>query len=165
MVLNHIRVGAHQCVFYTCGAPSGAWTFSLPALPIFQCCLPFSALACGFPTNCAHVRTPSLSLPSLLRFFLWFAHPRAPTVDPCWRDSLFRLCIEDHTENYPKTQANLRGTLPQNMGRIHVVHFSLPHLSSISPWILTNRLMKDEAASSFYAAQKPCYFTKARFCC
>jgi hypothetical protein len=43
---------------------------------------------------------------SLLRFFLWFAHPRAPTVDPFCPDSLFRPWIEDHTENYPKTQAN-----------------------------------------------------------
>ena len=48
MVLNHISVGAHQCVFYTCGAPSGAWTSSLPALHIFfssPLCLSSSAVS------------------------------------------------------------------------------------------------------------------------
>jgi hypothetical protein len=112
MVLNHISVGKHQCVFYTYGAPSDAWISFLPAQPIFQCWLPFSAPACEFPTNGGHVRTPSRSFACSCGLHTRERRLLIPSaLTPCFVLGL---------KTIPKTTQDpgqLSATLPQNMGR------------------------------------------------
>lgn len=162
MVLNHISVGKHQCVFYTHSAPSDAWISFLPAQPIFQCWLPFSALACEFPTNGGHVRTPSRSFASSCGLHSRERRLLIPSaLTPC-----FVLGLKTIPKTTPRPRPTKRNVTAE-YGSIHFFPFSLLHLSQVSLHILNSYEHSYERRSSilFLCPQKPCHFTKALFCC